>query len=518
MKVILHIASNLADEHGVIKLASVSSSSPSPASPSGKTGYCYKFQNNNCSKGESCQYRHVIDPNFQSRRPPAPQNKAKPPVKGSPKTGTTPKLPFKANLTTAHQAIVGAPAGIVTALSPQGYSIRQQHLIKALTAVPVSSTISSVTVVNDPESSDPAPDYTPWQYPTINGFQASDVDQSLSLHHTLKYLKFSYSEVEHLQTKRTSDNTADHVKDYAPGKYARLTDLKILSPFLLHNFVNDFAPSTFMSRNLGMVLHHIEQYYSVQSRTGLTYSRADPNISLEPINWLAMDSCNGRATVEVSLLFQWNLWPLLMIREMHQRVDVVKVNRDWMHLIAHTAQLLLFGILNDLSPQSTTDDYEYTTFNTSVHHPYRKSTSFGHYWSQMTSIHDYVILHQHLQNLTLSTAYANNTLHIDTAIHAIIYDFMAFASQYLGYFRNTNYNLVEFIRDALIDDLHKVTCPLFHNNGLFRMFKAILLFSGPCRDDVRRCIPTTITKAIEKDIFPEFQLINHPPPSFGSDS
>jgi hypothetical protein len=122
---------------------------------------------------------------------------------------------------------------------------------------------------------------------------------------------------------------------------------------------------------------------------------------------------------------------------MHKRTDIVKVNRDWMHLIADTAQLLLFGILNDTAPQNPNDEYEYTTFNTSARHYYRKSTSFGHYWSQMTSIHDYVGLHQHLQNLTLSTAYANNTLYIDTAIHAIIYDFMAFSAQYLGFFATT---------------------------------------------------------------------------------
>jgi hypothetical protein len=90
MKVILNIASNLSDEHGVIRLAAVSSSSPSPASPSGKTGYCFKFQKNNCSKGDSCQYKHVIDPNFKSRRPAAPTDKAKPPVKSTPKTGNTP--------------------------------------------------------------------------------------------------------------------------------------------------------------------------------------------------------------------------------------------------------------------------------------------------------------------------------------------------------------------------------------------------------------------------------------------
>jgi hypothetical protein len=42
------------------------------------------------------------------------------------------------------------------------------------------------------------------------------------------------------------------------------------------------------------------------------------------------------------------------------------------------------------------------------------------------------------------------------------------------------------------------------------MFKAIILFSGPCRDDIRRCIPTTITKTIGKNIHPEYQLIAYP--------
>ena len=59
-----------------------------------------------------------------------------------------------------------------------------------------------------------------------------------------------------------------------------------------------------------------------------------------------------------------------MIRDVHQRADIVTVNRDWMHLVTHTAQFLLFGILNDSAPQSAAEDYEYTTFNTSVHHFY----------------------------------------------------------------------------------------------------------------------------------------------------
>ena len=155
--------------------------------------------------------------------------------------------------------------------------------------------------------------------------------KSLSLHHTLKYLKFDYHELQHLQAKRTFDDVNDHVKDYAPEKYARIADLRILSPYLLHNFVNDFAPSTFLSRNLGIVLHHIEQYYSVQNRTGLLYSRSDPTISLEPKDWLAMDGIYKRQLVEVSLLFHWNMFPLLLIRDMHKRTDIIKVNRDASH-------------------------------------------------------------------------------------------------------------------------------------------------------------------------------------------
>ena len=77
-------------------------------------------------------------------------------------------------------------------------------MIKALNALPVSSSLSSVTIVDDPGSAQPQPDYNPWQFSTLNGFVASDVDQSISLHHTLKYLKFDYHELEHLQAKRTS--------------------------------------------------------------------------------------------------------------------------------------------------------------------------------------------------------------------------------------------------------------------------------------------------------------------------
>ena len=163
VKVLLNIANNLSDEHGVIKLAATSLASTPSASSSAKTGYCYKFQKNNCSKEESCQYRHVIDPDFKSRRPAAPTGKAKPAVKSvfkppKPPLGKVPKLPFSSNLSTSHQQLVGPPSGAVTALSPDGYSNRQQTIIKALIASTASPTFTSVTVINATAPPEPEPD------------------------------------------------------------------------------------------------------------------------------------------------------------------------------------------------------------------------------------------------------------------------------------------------------------------------------------------------------------------------
>ena len=195
-----------------------------------------------------------------------------------------------------------------------------------------------------------------------------------------------------------------------------------------------------------------------------------------------------------------------------------------------TGQILFSAIINITSPQNEKDEYDFNAFNVNLCRSYRKSLDHGHYWcgtytylpaiptpnrankaygernhafmatasgsnlpfsrvtphwSQMTSIHQYVRIHQDLQTLSLSNQHDNNTLFIDTAVHVIIYDFMAYTSQHLGYFRSSDETKIEMLRLFLRLDLESIVCPLFHSTGIYRMFKTIIEYSGPCRDQFR---------------------------------
>ena len=519
MEVILRIAHNLSDAHGIVKMAalpSTQSSSSSSNVTAPKNQFCFKFQRNQCNKGDQCKYKHQIDPDFKPRHPIASGDKgaksassaAKEPSSQTRSSAKVPdRKPFSVSLSPAQQSIVGAPAGVVSAHNTQGYSHRQQLVIKAMLAVTTAPVLSSITIDQPPtveQSTDNAPDYSAWQYPSENNFTASQVD-SLTLRQSLKYLHFDFDDHHTLRHKRESTEITDQTKDYSSAKYKRVKDMKILSPYLLHNLVNDFAPSTSISRILATSIHHIEAYYSVDNRTGEFYSRQDPTVSLEPLAWLQVQTTKGR-TSNISLLYNWNMGPLSILN--HKRVDIMTLQREWMLLILTTGQILLQAIINISDPPNVHVGYEFNTFNR--RHPYRRSLEFGHYWSQMTSIHDYVTIHQQLQNLSLANSYVNNTLYIDTAIHVLIYDFMAFTAQYLGYFRNSNDNLVYYLRCRLDEECDLITCPLFINSGLYTMFKSIITFSGPCRDDIKRCIPTDLTRSVELSISKKYRLIPYP--------
>lgn len=207
------------------------------------------------------------------------------------------RLPFTATLTPTMQKYVGAPIGKINALNPQGYSHRQQTLIKGLSTVPgpVSlASVSTVQFVSGPASSEPSstvsyttqPDYTLWTHPHLNGFTAEGVADPVPIRLNLKYLEVTDAQRTVMSSKRTSADLSHTSKSYLPKKYKRQHDLMNLSPFVLNNIVNDFAPSTSSTRALAAAIFHIESFYSVDNRTLHTYDRRDPTLSLEPSAWL----------------------------------------------------------------------------------------------------------------------------------------------------------------------------------------------------------------------------------------
>lgn len=65
---------------------------------------------------------------------------------------------------------------------------------------------------------------------------------------------------------------------------------------------------------------------------------------------------------------------------------------------------------------------------------YIPSTRPGHYWSQITCVSESAEVIQRIDQYTQFNEVINNTLFIDTVLHAIIFDFVAFAGQHVEYY------------------------------------------------------------------------------------
>ena len=78
---------------------------------------------------------------------------------------------------------------------------------------------------------------------------------------------------------------------------------------------------------------------------------------------------------------------------------------------------------------------------------YIPSTRPGHYWSQMTCVSEYAEVIKRLDQYTQFNEVINNALFIDTVLHAIIFDFIAFAGQHVGYYHEkSNLDLEDLLR------------------------------------------------------------------------
>ena len=62
----------------------------------------------------------------------------------------------------------------------------------------------------------------------------------------------------------------------------------------------------------------------------------------------------------------------------------------------------------------------------------------GAYWSQVHSLEEYVSVLNIIDSVTSYNSVLHNTLYADTVIHSVIYDFMAFTAQYLGFYRDND--------------------------------------------------------------------------------
>lgn len=129
---------------------------------------------------------------------------------------------------------------------------------------------------------------------------------------------------------------------------------------------------------------------------------------------------------------------------------------------------------------------------------YRTCREVGHYWSQMTNVHEYAIVFDHLDESAHCNSALDNLLHIGTIIHSVCSDFAAWASQLLGHYKKTssrdNENL---LRQELIKVIASTEVSAFTTHGIKQMFLYIARLVRPVRDNINSAPSSHLTKIVD---------------------
>ena len=90
-------------------------------------------------------------------------------------------------------------------------------------------------------------------------------------------------------------------------------------------------------------------------------------------------------------------------------------------------------------------------------------------------------------------------LFVDTVIHAVILDFMAFAGQHLDYYHDqSTMRKDDFLHRFLLKDIEAQTEPTFCNNGIKLTFLLIARLIKPIKDPIKRALSSTLKKKVDE--------------------
>ena len=143
------------------------------------------------------------------------------------------------------------------------------------------------------------------------------------------------------------------------------------------------------------------------------------------------------------------------------------------------------------------DTLKYSTYN-----PYLKNEKFevplpahepGAYWSQMRSFEEYVSVLNMIDGVTSYNSVLHNTLYADTVLHSVIYDFMAFTAQYLGFYRDDDPIKIIVLRHVLTLQIDDIVDPLFACHGIKEHFQLIARICRPLIDAIKVSPSTQMT-------------------------
>ena len=168
-----------------------------------------------------------------------------------------------------------------------------------------------------------------------------------------------------------------------------------------------------------------------------------------------------------------------------KRKDIRDRTVPWMHLMYCIAYKLVLVILP--SAEKVASSRLFMTFNpyTASREHYLTSLRIGHFWSQMTNVSEYVEIIRRIEQSAYHNSVNHNMLFVDTVIHALILDFMAFAGQHLGYYHDqSTLRNEDFLRRFLLNDIEAQTEPTFCNDGIKETFLLIARLIKPIKDPI----------------------------------
>ena len=238
----------------------------------------------------------------------------------------------------------------------------------------------------------------------------------------------------------------------------------------------------------------IEKYYAQQHLRHFysAYVSGVPTMSVGPNIWIYRD----RHQEPSIRLFNWH--PDNNAYNNHIRTDIVNNTREWYHMIYEVCALAFAGLSN--IPQPGTPEYDTFVFN--IYYPpdytYNHSRDYGHYWSQQMYVTDYSTMANAIGAMRIRRGEATNEILIDTLLCALMYDFMAFVSQTLGYDRLYDVNRTRYLRRMLYHQIGTISKPsFFHEQEIDVVMTYIVEHSIPVYDADRKFL---ITQQMYKDL------------------
>ena len=89
-------------------------------------------------------------------------------------------------------------------------------------------------------------------------------------------------------------------------------------------------------------------------------------------------------------------------------------------------------------------------------------------------------------------------LFVDTVMHAVILDFMAFTGQHLGHYHDqSTLRKEDFLRRFLLNEIEAQTEPTFCSNGIKETFLLIAWLIKPIKDPIKRALSSMQTKKVD---------------------